>query len=69
MRIDISHLVLVAFRHAGDQVLDDRLDGAEGSDILAGAVVDFDLDQVLAFGVLGEREGDGDMGEVFCELA
>jgi hypothetical protein len=66
MRIDISHLVLVSFRHASNQVLDDRLDGAEGSNILARAVVDFDLNYVLTFGVLGEREGDCDVGEIFC---
>ena len=43
MGVDVAHLVLVAFGHAGDQVLDDGLDGTEGGDVLAGAVVDFDL--------------------------
>ena len=50
--VDVSHLILIAFRHAGDEVLDDRLDGSESRDILARAVVDFDLDDVLALVVL-----------------
>ncbi len=35
MRIYVSHLVLVSLRHAGDEVLNDRLDGSESSDIFA----------------------------------
>ena len=69
MGVDVSHLVLVSFCYAGDQVLDDALDCAEGSDVLAGAMVDFDLHDVFALFVLGERECYGDVGEVFCEFA
>ena len=69
MGVDVSHLVFVTFCHAGDQVLDDGLDGAEGSHVLARTVVNFDLDNVFAFGVLGQGECDGDVGEVFYEFA
>jgi hypothetical protein len=44
MGVDVAHLVFVSFCHANDEILDNALDGAEGSDILARAVVDFDLD-------------------------
>jgi hypothetical protein len=46
MGVHVAHLVLVAFCDAGDQVLDDGLDCSEGGDILAAAVVDFDLHDV-----------------------
>lgn len=68
--IDVSHLVLVALGHASDQVIDDGLDGSESSDILSGAVVDFDsdgLETVLVL-LLGKGEGHGDVGEVFCQF-
>lgn len=39
MGIDVSHLVLEAFRDTNDQVVDQRSDGAESGDILAGTVV------------------------------
>ena len=70
MGVDVSHLVLVSSCHAGDEVLDDGFDGAESSDIFARAMVDLDLDGLLALLVLGwEGEGDGDVGEIFGELA
>lgn len=47
MGVDVSHFVFVALCYACDQVLDDRFDCSEGCDIFAGAVVDFDLDNVL----------------------
>ena len=53
MSINVSHLVFVASCDACDEVLDDGLDCAEGSDIFARTVVDFDLDDVFAFCVLG----------------
>ena len=34
MGIDVSHLVFVSLGDAGDQVLDDRLDGSESCDVL-----------------------------------
>ena len=42
MCVNISHLVLVAFRDADDEIADDSLDRAESSDILARAMVYFD---------------------------
>lgn len=70
MSVDVSHLVLVALGHTGDQVVDDRLDSSEGSDILSGAVVDLDLDSLLAVDlVFGEGECDGDVGEIFRQFS
>ena len=43
MCVHVAHLVLVALCDADDQVVDNSLDGAEGCDIFARAVVDFDL--------------------------
>lgn len=65
MGVDIAHLVLVALGDADDQVVDDRPDGAEGGDILAAAVVDLDVDDVLA----GLREVDGDVAQALGELS
>ena len=65
MGVDVSHLVLEALGDANDQVVDDRSDGAERSDVLARAMVQLNVDDVL-FRV---REGDGEMAEVLGELA
>jgi hypothetical protein len=65
MCVDISHFVLVTLCDADDEVVDDGLDSAKGSDILAAAVVDLDGDDVF----LGEGEADGEVGEVLCEFA
>ena len=65
MRIHISHLVLEAFCHADDEVVDECADGAEGSDIFAAAVVELDVDEVL----LRVREADVLMVEVLGEFA
>jgi hypothetical protein len=65
MGVDVAHLVLVALRDTYDEVLDDGLDGAEGSDVLAAAVVDLNRDGIFA----GEGKADGKMGEVFCQFA
>lgn len=48
MCVDVSHLVFVAFCHTRDQVVDDRLDGSEGSDVLSSTVVNFDQQNLLA---------------------
>lgn len=83
MSVDVAHLVFVAFCYAGDEVSDDRLDCSESSDILAAAVVDFDLDDVglglrywLVAGMrmrgsreTNNRECDGDVRQVLGELA
>jgi hypothetical protein len=65
MGVNIAHFVLVALCNTSDQVLDDRLDGAQRCDVLAAAVVDFNLDDRL----LGDGECDGDVGQIFGELA
>ena len=62
MRIHVTHLVLVALGDANNQIVDDGLDSAEGSDILARAVVDLDLDDRF----LGPREAHRDVREIFC---
>lgn len=65
MCVDISHLVLVALGNADDQVVDERADCAEGRNVLPGAVVQLDVDDLL----LGVREVDRQMVEVLRELA
>jgi hypothetical protein len=82
MGVHVAHLVLVAFCDAGDQVLDDGLYCSEGSDILAAAVVDFDLDNVRLglyilvsmvvcgwCGATDDGECDGNVGQILDELA
>ena len=39
MCVDVSHLVFEAFCNSDDQVVDKGLDGPEGGDVLASAVV------------------------------
>ena len=65
MCVDVSHLVLVALCDADYEIFDDRLDGAESSDVFAAAVVDLDRHGVFA----REGEADGEVGEIFCEFA
>lgn len=63
--IDVAHLVLVALGDTDDHVVDESADGAEGSDTLAVAMVEFNGDDTL----LCERETDGQVTEVLDELA
>lgn len=65
MSVHISHLVLEALGHADDHVADDGADGAQRGDVLAGAMVDLDVDLVLG----GRAEADGQVGEVLLQLA
>lgn len=65
MCVDVAHLVLVALGDTDDHVVDDGADGAEGSDILARAVVELDVDLVLCW----VGEGDRKVTEVLGELA
>jgi hypothetical protein len=65
MGIDVSHLVLETLRDADNQVIDQCSDCAESSDVLAGAVVELDVDDIL----LGVREVDCEMAKVLAELA
>ena len=57
MSIDISHLVFVALGDTNDQVVDEGLDSAEGSDILSGSMMNLDGDLVL----LWQGEADSDV--------
>lgn len=65
MRIDVAHLVPKSFGDADDQVVDEGPNGAESSDILAGAVVQFDMDHILC----RVRKGDREMTEVLRKFA
>ena len=65
MSVHVTHLVLVSLGDTGDQVLDERLDSAEGSNILSDTVVELDVDGV---GTLGD-ERDGKVLEVLHELS
>ncbi len=65
MRVDISHLVLEAFCDTDNQVVNQRSDCAEGSNVLAGAMVEFNVDDIL----LRVGEVDRKMAEVLGELA
>jgi hypothetical protein len=65
MGVYVSHLVLVALGDANNQVLDEGADGSESGDILAGAVVNLNADEVgLGFG-----EVDSQMAQILYELA
>ena len=65
MCVDVSHFVLVTLCDTDDEVVDDGLDSAKGSDIPAAAVVDLDGDDVF----LREGETDSEVREVLCEFA
>jgi len=62
MGIDVSHLVFETLRDADNQVVDQGSDCAESSNILAGAVVELNVDDVL----LGVREVHCEMAEVLA---
>ena len=64
MGVDVTHLVLEALGDADHHVLDDGLDGAEGGDVLANAVVDLNGDDIA----LGVCEGDGEVTKVLDQL-
>lgn len=65
MCVHISHLVLVTLGDANDQVVDESADGSESGDVLAVAVVEFDVDDVLRW----VREGNRQMTQVLRELS
>ena len=65
MSVDVSHLVLVALRYADDQGVDVSADSSEGGDVLAGAVVDLDVDDIL----LGLGEVDSQVAQVLDKFA
>ena len=57
MGVDISHLVLETLANSNDQIVDDSFDCTERRHVLAGAVVEFDVDDRFR----GFREADGKM--------
>lgn len=63
--VDVTHLVLEATGDTDHEVVDDGADGTEGSNTLAGTVVQLNGDHIL----LGAAEGDGNVGEILDELA
>ena len=65
MGVDVSHLVLETLGDTNDQVVDESADCSEGSHVLSGTVVQFDVDDIF----LGVREVDCQMAEVLGELA
>lgn len=65
MCVDVAHLVLVALGDTNDHVVDEGTDGAQGSDILARAVVELDVDDVLGW----VRETHREMAQVLSEFA
>ncbi len=65
MCIDVSHLVSEALGDTDDQVVDECAHSSEGSDVLSGTVVQFDVDDIL----LWVGEVDCQMLEVLGELA
>ena len=66
MCIDVTHLVLESLGDTGDHVLDNRLDGSQGGDVLSAAMVQGNVDDWLSR-TLGE--GDVDVLEVSDELS
>lgn len=65
MGIDISHLILEALRNADNQVVDEGFDGSQRCNILAGTMMQFDIDDV--FRRMGEA--DRKMSQVLRKLA
>lgn len=61
--MNTTHLVLVALGDTDDHVVDDRLDGADGSNLLSLTVDDEDLDGT----VVDLLEGDVDVREVVLQ--
>jgi hypothetical protein len=65
MGVDVSHLVLESLGDTDDEIVDQGSDCAKSSDILSGAVVEFNVDDIL----LWVREVHCEMAEIFAELA
>lgn len=65
MGVDVAHLVLKALGDADDEVVDKTANRAQRGDVLARAMVQLDVDDVLA----RVREGNREMAEVFHQLA
>ena len=65
MGVDVTHLVLEALGDTNDHVVDERTDGTESGDVLAGTVVHLDLNG-RGIGLL---EGDGQVTKVLLEGA
>lgn len=63
MGVDVTHLVLEALGDTDDHVVDQGADGTESGDILAGTVVELNVDEVG----LWVGEVDCQVGEVLLE--
>ena len=65
MCVDVSHLVFESLSDTDDQVVDKSSDGSEGCDVLSGAMVQFNVDNIL----LGVREIDCQVVEILRKFA
>lgn len=65
MGVDVSHLVLEALGDTDDEVVDEGTDSSESGDVLAGTVVELDVDDIL----LWVGEVDCQVGKVLGELS
>ena len=65
MGVDVSHLVLESLGNTDDQVVDEGTDSSEGGDVLAGTMVELDVNDIL----LWVGEVDCQMGKVLGELS
>ena len=63
MGVDVTHLVLETLGDTDDHVVDQGTDGTESGDILAGTVVELNVDEVR----LWVGEVDCQVGEVLLE--
>lgn len=61
MCVDVAHLVFETPCDTDNQVVYEGLDGTKGCDILAGTVVEFDVDRRCVW----SGEADGEMREIF----
>ena len=65
MGVNVAHFVLETFRNPDDQVIDNGLYRAKGSDVLSSAMMEFDID----YGLRGLREANGEMRHVLNQFA
>lgn len=65
MGVDVSHLVLETPSDSNDQVVDDGFNGPKCRDVLAGTMMQLNIDKVLRR--MGEAHGE--MGHVLDKFA
>ena len=65
MGVDVSHFVLETTCDTNDEVVDDCLDSPKGCDVFAGAVVQFDVHNILCW----VGEADSQMSHILDQFA